>query len=47
MYPYKYYRYVNLPRLPQNIVEGISTDFDSYERKDPGRVRHSITGRLF
>lgn len=33
MYPYQYYRYVNLPQLPQSIVDQINFNFDDYERK--------------
>jgi hypothetical protein len=30
MSPCKYYRYVNLPRLPDNILEHINFNFDQY-----------------
>lgn len=37
MYPYKYYRYINLPTIPQEIVKNLPKDFDLYTRKDLGR----------
>jgi hypothetical protein len=36
VYPYKYYRYINLPKIPQSIVESINLNFDQYEKKDAG-----------
>lgn len=36
-YPYKYYRYINLPRLPAEILAQINPNFDLYEKKDAGR----------
>lgn len=35
-YPYKYYRFLNLPRIPDNILDQVNWEFDSYERKNPG-----------
>lgn len=35
MYPYKYYRYVNLPKIPVDIVKGINWNIDSYESHSP------------
>lgn len=36
MYPYKYYRYINLPKVPQTVIDQIILDFDTYEKKDLG-----------
>jgi hypothetical protein len=35
-YPYKYYRYVNLPKIPAKILNQINLNFDQYEKKDAG-----------
>lgn len=35
-YPYKYYRFLNLPRIPDDILCQINREFDSYQRKNPG-----------
>lgn len=36
MYPYKYYRYINLPPIPDSVVSTIEMDFGKYEKKDQG-----------
>ena len=36
-YPYKYYRYINLPRIPDEILSQINPNFELYEKKDAGR----------
>lgn len=33
MYSYHYYRYVNLPKLPEELIAGINKNFDEYEVK--------------
>jgi hypothetical protein len=33
MYSYKYYRYINLPRIPQSIIDQINFNFSEYELK--------------
>jgi len=33
MYPYKYYQYINLPRIPDSILSKINYDFNSYDTK--------------
>jgi hypothetical protein len=35
-YPYKYYRYLSLPLIPQSVTDQINRNFDQYEKKDPG-----------
>lgn len=37
MYPYRYFRYLNLPPIPENLLDQLPRDFDSYQRKDPGK----------
>lgn len=37
MYPYKYYRYINLPLIPQSVVATMEMNFDKYEKRDAGR----------
>jgi hypothetical protein len=36
-YPYKHFRYINLPRIPDEILAKINPDFDLYEKKDAGK----------
>jgi hypothetical protein len=37
MYPYQYYRYVNLPQIPQSVIDQVNFNFDEYgEEKDKG-----------
>jgi hypothetical protein len=36
MYSYKYYRYINLPKIPQSVIDQINLNFDQYEKKDAG-----------
>jgi hypothetical protein len=33
MYPYRYYRYINLPKLPENILQKVNWNFNEYEKK--------------
>jgi hypothetical protein len=35
-YPYRYFRYVNLPRIPDEILTQINPNFELYEKKDAG-----------
>ena len=36
MYPYKYYQYVNLPKLPEDVLEKTNRNWHEYEKKDSG-----------
>jgi hypothetical protein len=33
MYPYSYFHYINLPKIPQVILDQINFDFSSYDAK--------------
>ena len=45
MYPYKYYRYIDLPKLPENILKNINRNFHEYEKKD--NVRNAISYQVY
>jgi hypothetical protein len=36
-YPYRYYRYLNLPCIPDDIIAQINRDYAAYERKNSGQ----------
>ena len=37
MLPYQFYRYIDLPKLPDAILSQINFNFDQYDKKDAGR----------
>ena len=37
MYPYQYYRYIDLPKLPDEILSQINFNFEQYDKKDSGK----------
>ena len=41
-YPYKYYRYINLPRIPDEILIQLNFNFDHYESKNISRIHDGL-----